>query len=650
MSRLPTLLLVLAITRFAIAGERSAGEVAAELREVAARGHLTDPVLKLYREYVTSRIHQQSGELADWLRERPILLDGLVSGLPLDGDRKVLANLALLRKASSDGVERFPHLALAFVFAWGAGEGDEPRRFWEEGWKAKGRTIPGMVESFDWFVTHAADLRTDLRNSPWTILVWLADCDVPLDEREWVLERYRDRSVHSLRNLFAEVPYRNGMAGRSPRLENYLEYGGICVHNVQYHLGVMRALGIPGMWSGGPGHVWPWWIDAHEGKLRFRRANFLGNRTGTTRNLLSRSRFHEDDVRLLVAAMNHSYDGWREARIGCHVYDLVQESGPPTAGLLLGALERNPYCAPAWEGVVAAAGALSTNRKRRLSRLTLDHLTDHPAVFLDVVGAAGPDPRLLARTEEFLAEYANRDTGLFKRALGQALGLLPGGTDGGHRRRYLETLLQGMEAKKGRARRHVAAMLIQEYEAAGQTEHASELRLRLLKESRTEVSPFGDEAGLFRSAICGGGGGGEFEERFAKEPVLIGFRYGTTKWSGHRIVRALQPIFSSSSGETHGMWHGRPGRTSSEVKARPGYAVGGIIVKSGRRVDGMAVVFFRRRAGKLDSRDYYISDWFGGTGGGAETLLGANGDPVVGLRGRSGADLDAIGLILRSSP
>ncbi len=80
--------------------------------------------------------------------------------------------------------------------------------------------------------------------------------------------------------------------------------------------------------------------------------------------------------------------------------------------------------------------------------------------------------------------------------------------------------------------------------------------------------------------------------------------------------------------------------------AKEGYAVGGIIAKSGNRIDGFRVVFMRLDGDRLDTTDSYESEWFGGRGGGGETLLGGTGNLVIGLHGQQGADLDGVGLVL----
>jgi hypothetical protein len=47
----------------------------------------------------------------------------------------------------------------------------------------------------------------------------------------------------------------------------------------------------------------------------------------------------------------------------------------------------------------------------------------------------------------------------------------------------------------------------------------------------------------------------------------------------------------------------------------------------------------------LDPRDSYTSKWIAGTNGGEEVTLGGDGASVVGIHGRSGADVDCFGLV-----
>jgi len=148
-----------------------------------------------------------------------------------------------------------------------------------------------------------------------------------------------------------------------------------------------------------------------------------------------------------------------------------------------------------------------------------------------------------------------------------------------------------------------------------------------------------------RTAIVGGGGGGAFEARAPEGALLVGVRGTTISWAGHEIVRSLQPLYRLDGEEHEGDVFGYANRTVVEALAKPGYAVGALLVKGGHRVDGLRCVFMRVDGDRLDLSDVYTGPWIGGRGGGAEELLGGSGRPVVGLVGRCGADLDAVGLL-----
>jgi len=152
---------------------------------------------------------------------------------------------------------------------------------------------------------------------------------------------------------------------------------------------------------------------------------------------------------------------------------------------------------------------------------------------------------------------------------------------------------------------------------------------------------------LTNSMRTGGQGGGPFEDFPAKPSLLIGFDYTTSAlYGGHLTVKSVRPIFRTSDGESIGKWHRIPHGTVRRVKAKEGYVVAGIIAKSGHRVDGVRVIFMRVNNARLNPDDTYRSKWIGGDGGGAKIQYAGTGDPIVGIYGRKGHDLDAIGLVL----
>ena len=134
------------------------------------------------------------------------------------------------------------------------------------------------------------------------------------------------------------------------------------------------------------------------------------------------------------------------------------------------------------------------------------------------------------------------------------------------------------------------------------------------------------------------GGSGGFDFRFSESAPLLGLRYRLGSWQGQEAVGKLEPIF-------------RRGASSSpdqQVMARPGYAVGGLLVDADQYVNAIQVIFMRQNAdGTLDTVDRYHSPWLGKPTGKPPTLIGGSGDPVVGIHGRAGLVTDAVGLVLQ---
>ena len=149
-----------------------------------------------------------------------------------------------------------------------------------------------------------------------------------------------------------------------------------------------------------------------------------------------------------------------------------------------------------------------------------------------------------------------------------------------------------------------------------------------------------------RSDTVGGQRGGPFEVTSEEPSVLIGFLYTASRhYAGHLTIKAVRPIFRGQNGESLGEWCGVPRGKARRVCAEDGYAVAGIVAKYGNRVDGMRLIYMRVKDGRLNPDDTYRSEWIGGRRGRPETLCAANGHPVIGIYGRKGADLDALGFL-----
>ena len=134
------------------------------------------------------------------------------------------------------------------------------------------------------------------------------------------------------------------------------------------------------------------------------------------------------------------------------------------------------------------------------------------------------------------------------------------------------------------------------------------------------------------------GGSGGFEFRFvgqAGEP-LLGLHCRTSHWQNQQAVGLIRARFDRNGP-----------KLSSITMAKPGYAVGGMNVDAGEFVRALEVVFMRIQPdGSLDPADRYTT-WIGAPSGQPTKPLGGTGAPVIGIYGRRGAVLDAVGLVMQ---
>jgi hypothetical protein len=114
--------------------------------------------------------------------------------------------------------------------------------------------------------------------------------------------------------------------------------------------------------------------------------------------------------------------------------------------------------------------------------------------------------------------------------------------------------------------------------------------------------------------------------------LLIGFQVGLGKFIDNAIVDAIRPIFLTKQGEKLGAWQGSAPANPITVKAKAGYAVGGIDIRTGLAIDGFSLTYMKVQGGRLDPGDTYKSDWVAGNGGGPATI-GGRGQLVVGICG-----------------
>jgi len=134
--------------------------------------------------------------------------------------------------------------------------------------------------------------------------------------------------------------------------------------------------------------------------------------------------------------------------------------------------------------------------------------------------------------------------------------------------------------------------------------------------------------------ILGGIRNNRFTDAGGGSTLLVGFEVGLGKWGPNDVVHAIRPIFRSADNkETFGKQHGQDVARLVVVKAKKGYAVGGLTVKSMALVDGFSITYMKVTNDGLSKDDHYESEWVGGRGGGPETPLGGDGRPVIGIVG-----------------
>ena len=133
-------------------------------------------------------------------------------------------------------------------------------------------------------------------------------------------------------------------------------------------------------------------------------------------------------------------------------------------------------------------------------------------------------------------------------------------------------------------------------------------------------------------------------QRVPDNAALIGVEVGYTN-----ACAGILPIYRTPKGEVRGPAFGTYFQKKTAVKAKAGYAVGGILARYGLWLDGFCLVCMKSKPdGSLDVNDLYCSDWCGNYSGGA-MLLGGTGAPIVGLiAGFDGAhNVNGIGLTFR---
>jgi len=396
----------------------------AKVLALARQAKLTDEVIELFKQYSLALAKERlakavAADFWPWLAQSKEMQEGLVLGLYPGYDSKVVAQLDTLRKRFGAGVDSHPALALAFAFDWAHKRADGMCCGSLPAHLRKDRKFTTMEESFAYYLKFENAMKYSLKSTPWQLLVHVADNEVPIWERLWVLSMYGEFGFNRFRGMYYKPPYDFDMLRGQPKmgslpwtLANIEKIGGVCVERAYFASRVFKCLGVPSFMDSGEGarggHAWVAYAAPHLGRLELLyagRFDFDKYYVGTTFCPCSAKELLDRETELLVAACSHSPRGYNDACVACHIYGLFpKEERVKTVGLLEQAIERNPYCALVWRSIATACvdGTLEAEKGEKLYDLMLAGFQDYPDLTFEVLctilgprlkaEAAVPDP------------------------------------------------------------------------------------------------------------------------------------------------------------------------------------------------------------------------------------------------------------------
>ena len=359
------------------AAPATAAELKGRLLELASRGQLTDGVITLFKQYAEAHAHEKFAQEVPakfwtWLDTDKASRDALLVALHPYYDIGVVRKLMALQEKFPDQINDYRSLALAFAVVYGR-LGDQPltRNYLTRSRPKTALPAPSMEESFEYYVKNERAMYFPMKRTPWPLLAFVADNDLPLADRQWALNRCGKLDYAKFDKVYYEPPYdgtaisdRVGkLAGQDYTLENIRNDGGICGDRAYYASRIFKSLGVPSLFEIGKGdrggHAWVSWMNPKGGEVDLAfsgRFDFDKYYTGIVWDPTIRQPCLDRDVQLMLIAVQQSYNGYQEALIGSYVYRLCAGAArKPAVGLLKDAVRNhNAYCAEPWRDLAAA--------------------------------------------------------------------------------------------------------------------------------------------------------------------------------------------------------------------------------------------------------------------------------------------------------
>jgi hypothetical protein len=174
--------------------------------------------------------------------------------------------------------------------------------------------------------------------------------------------------------------------------------------------------------------------------------------------------------------------------------------------------------------------------------------------------------------------------------------------------------------------------------------HPAQSRSESVTPDWQERMPVRELSHVAHSELLGGDGGGEFATVDPAERRLLGLRVQVKDFGGPSLGN-IQPLFDPANP-----------RDFNAVAAREGYVVAKLIVRYDEYVRAIKLVFGSLQGARSypDPNDQYESDWIGNPEGDPnsdepvrEAVIDGSNQHIIGVCGREGLILDAVGLVYR---
>ena len=153
--------------------------------------------------------------------------------------------------------------------------------------------------------------------------------------------------------------------------------------------------------------------------------------------------------------------------------------------------------------------------------------------------------------------------------------------------------------------------------------------------------------GIIKTASVGSNGGSAFIKIDAEQrrPV-IGLRIEIGGWGGKKVLRICEPLYEKPDDSPEAADFKNKDGDKIDVLAKEGYAVGGAFLSGPDYGRAIRIIFMKKTAKGLDTKQSYVSPWYGELIGTARTRVGGDGKFVAGTFGQKGLNLDRLGLLM----